>query len=209
MPAAPALLESAYHMHGVRICGEWKFRMLVDDPRCLELFRKAGELGCPVVVHLDVPYLPDAESGEMTYQREWYGGTVENLARAAAACPETAFIGHGPGFWREISGDAAAAPGIYPTGPVTPGGQVQQIFERHKNVSADLSAGSGLGALNRDPEHAVAFLSRFADRLLFGRDTCSGDLMEFLESLELPDDVRQKIYAGNARRLAPLGVASE
>jgi predicted TIM-barrel fold metal-dependent hydrolase len=118
-------------------------------------------------------------------------------------------IGHGPGFWREISGDAAAAPGIYPTGPVTPGGRVQQLLEQHDNVSADLSAGSGLGALKREPEHAVKFLCRFADRLLFGRDTCGGDLQEFLKSLDLPDDVRQKIYAGNAQRLVATEAPAE
>ncbi|MGB2820286.1 MAG: hypothetical protein WBF17_04855, partial [Phycisphaerae bacterium] len=33
-PNAPALLESACKMHGVRVCGEWKYRVLVDDPRC-------------------------------------------------------------------------------------------------------------------------------------------------------------------------------
>jgi len=80
---APELLESAYHMHEARVCGEWKFRMLIDDPRCLNLFRKAGELGCPVVVHLDVPYLPDGKGG-WTYYPNWYGGTVENLPWGAA-----------------------------------------------------------------------------------------------------------------------------
>ena len=44
-PDAPALLESARRMHGVRVCGEWKYRCLIDDPRCLELFRKACHHG--------------------------------------------------------------------------------------------------------------------------------------------------------------------
>src|SRR4051794_24536281 len=127
--SAPELFEAAYRIHGARVCGERKFRIPFDDPRCLELFRKAGELGCPVVLHLDVPYLPHAESGRPVYQRSWYGGTVENLERALKACPETVFVGHAPGFWREISGDADADPSAYPKGPVTPGGRLEPLFE--------------------------------------------------------------------------------
>ncbi|HEX7008944.1 MAG TPA: amidohydrolase family protein, partial [Phycisphaeraceae bacterium] len=200
---APALFEAAYKVHGVRICGEWKFRVLFDDPRCINLFRKAGELGCPVVLHLDVPYLPDAQMGQPVYQKGWFGGTVANLERALQACPQTNFIGHAPGFWREISGDADADPNLYPKGPVQPGGRLYALLERYPNLYADLSAGSGLGALKRDPEHAKAFLTRFADRLLFGRDYYGGELAAFLKTLNLSDDVQGKIYRGNALRLVP------
>lgn len=198
---APALFEAAYHMHRARVCGEWKFRVPIDDPRCLELFRKAGELKCPVLLHLDVPYLADAEGGPPVYQRFWYGGTVENLRRALRACPETIFIGHGPGFWREISADAEASPKAYPEEPVAPGGRVQALLEEHANLYADLSAGSGRGALARDPDHAREFLHRFADRVMFGRDYHGKDLHEFLQSLDLPTDVSEKIYFRNAAGL--------
>lgn len=196
---AAAAFEAAYRMHGVRVCGEWKFRVLFDDPRCIELFRKAGELGCPVVLHLDVPYL--MAEGKPKYQPLWFGGTVANLERALAACPGTNFIGHAPGFWREISGDADVEPSAYPTGPVTPGGRLQVMFEKYGNLYADLSAGSGLGALKRDPGHAREFLVRFADRLLFGRDYYGGELQAFLKMLNLPGDVAEKICHGNARKL--------
>jgi predicted TIM-barrel fold metal-dependent hydrolase len=204
LPEAPRLFEAAYQIHGARVCGEWKFRLLFDDPRCLEIFQKAGALGCPVVLHLDVPYLVDRETGRPVYQRNWYGGTVANLERALAACPETRFVGHAPGFWREISGDADTAPEAYPKGPVQPDGRLYGLFERHPNLYADLSAGSALGALKRDPAHARDFLGRFADRLLFGRDFYGGDLLEFLASLDLPVEVRNRILFENARRLVPL-----
>jgi predicted TIM-barrel fold metal-dependent hydrolase len=203
LPEAPRLFEAAYHVHRARVCGEWKFRMLFDDPRCLELYCKAGQLGCPVVLHLDVPYLPDAETGRPVYQRNWYGGTVLNLERALESCPETKFIGHAPGFWREISGDADADPKAYPAGPIREGGRLHGLFEKYGNLYADLSAGSALGALKRDPAHALAFLCRFSDRLLFGRDNYGGDLMQFLQSLELPDDVRGRIFSRNAEGLLP------
>jgi hypothetical protein len=177
--------------------------MLIDSPFCIELFRKAGSLGCPVVLHLDVPYRPAPDTGLQTYQPAWYGGTVENLSRAMSACPGTVFLGHAPGFWREISGDAEARPEAYPTGPVTPGGRLDALFDKHPNLYADLSAGSALTALKRDPAHAAGFLRRRADRLLFARDNYSDDLHVFLQTLDLPGDVKHKIYEGNARRLVP------
>ena len=64
---------------GVRVCGEWKFRVPFDDPRCLALFKMAGKLKLPVVLHLDVQYLPDPATGAPVYQRMWYGGNVGAL----------------------------------------------------------------------------------------------------------------------------------
>ena len=198
--SAVELFEAAYHIHGVRICGEWKCRMLFDDPRCLELFHKAGELNCPVVLHLDVPYLPD-EHGKPQYCPSWYGGTVVNLQRALAACPETHFLGHGPGFWREISGDADTAPAAYPKGPIVPGGRLHDLLEQHANLYLDLSAGSAQFALQRDPEHAKAFLARNADRVLFARDYYGDDLHQFLQTLDLSQDLQDALYFANARKL--------
>jgi len=197
---APALLRAAVAMYGVRVCGEWKFRTLIDDPRSLELFRTAGELKLPVVIHLDVPYLANVE-GEFVYDERWYGGTIENLERALKACPETNFIGHAPGFWREISGDAATASARYPKGPVVTGGGLYGLFDRNPNLYADLSGGSGRFALQRDPQHALRFIERYQDRLLFGRDLYGQELHQFLQTLGLPEAIEAKIYSGNAERL--------
>ena len=200
---APSLFEAAYHMYHVRICGEWKFRIPFDDPRCLNLYWKAGELKCPVVLHLDVPYRPD-EQGVLQYDDQWYGGTVDNLQRALVACPDTNFIGHAPGFWREISSDAEQAQEIYPEGPIVPGGRLYALFAEHATLYADLSANSALYALKRDPDHARQFIETHADRLLFGRDYYYGALQDFLETLELPADVARKIFHDNAERLVPV-----
>jgi predicted TIM-barrel fold metal-dependent hydrolase len=194
-PNAPDLFEAACDMHGVKVCGEWKFRMLIDDPRSIELFRAAGRRKTPVVLHLDVPYLGGI------YCAKWYGGTVENLARALDACPETTFIGHAPGFWRELSGDAVSCPEVYPKGPIVPGGRIAPMFERHPNLMADLSAGSALGALKRDPGFSKQFLQAHSDRLLFGRDFYGGELTAFLRSLRLGEETESKIFRENALSL--------
>ena len=184
-PNAPELFEAACEMHGVQVCGEWKFRMLIDDPRSLELFRAAGRRKAPVVLHLDVPYLPP-QGIERKYTPLWYGGTVENLARALDACPETTFIGHAPGFWREISADADNSPEAYPRGNLVRGGRIERLLERHSNLMADLSAGSALRAMKRDVGYTQEFLCRFSDRLLFARDYYGGELIDFLRTLDLP-----------------------
>ncbi len=200
---APAMFESAYHIHRVRVCGEWKFRMPFDDPRCIALFQKAGELKCPVVLHLDVRFLPDKTTGQPIEQKSWFGGDVNNLERALQQCPETIFIGHAPGFWRFISGDADTNPNAYAAGPVTPGGKVPAMLKKYPNLYADLSAGSGLNALRRDPAHGREFAIQFADRLLFARDYYGGELHDFLKTLNLPEDVQEKIYFRNAEKLVP------
>jgi len=197
---AAKLLEAAHGMHGVRVCGEWKFRQLFDDPRSLEIFQTAGRLKMPVVLHLDVPYLRNAADGQ-DYQPLWFGGTVANLERTLRACPGTTFIGHAPGFWREISGAADSDLKQYPDGPVKPGGRLYRLFETYPNLHADLSAGSGLGALARDPRHALEFITRHADRLLFGRDDYQRELLTFLQTLPLSEETLEKVYWRNAERL--------
>lgn len=196
---APELLRAAARMHGVRVCGEWKFRVLFDDPRCLELFQVAGELRLPVVLHLDVPYLQI--EGKRTYQDAWYGGTVENLERALQACPDTLFIGHAPGFWREISGDAATDPEWYPESQVSPGGRLFRLLEEYPNLYADLSAGSALVALRRNPQLSTQFIQQYAGKLFFARDYYGTELHDFLQTLPLPTETIQKIYWRNAQSL--------
>jgi predicted TIM-barrel fold metal-dependent hydrolase len=200
---AAARLEAAATQHGIRVCGEWSYRTVLDDPRSIELFRTAGDLGMPIVLHIDTPYLPD-ESGNRVYQDVWYGGEIECLERALAACPKATFVGHAPGFWRHISGDEGSDPKTYPDGPIAPNGKLFDLFESYPNLWADLSAGSGLTAMQRDTDHAIEFISRYQDRLLYGRDSPRNDLQEFLATLKLSEEIQTKIYSENALKLVPL-----
>jgi len=195
-------LSSAVSLHGIRVYGELKCRMRYDSPDAIATFRYCGELGLPVLFHLEAPeYRLRQQSRDPGKWPEWYGGDISVVDRMCRQCRDTVFIGHGPGFWREISGGAARNVKAYPDGPVRPGSRLLKILRRHSNLYCDLSAGSGHNALARDLEHAKAFLDEFQDRVLFGRDTFDSALLDFLETLGLDPVVRAKILRENAERL--------
>jgi predicted TIM-barrel fold metal-dependent hydrolase len=199
-PNAIDLLQAAIDIHSVRVYGELKLRMTYDNPDALRMFRFCGEHGLPVTVHIDYAF----DTGR-AYPRPnwWYGGGIEAFARAVRACPETIFIGHAPGFWAHISGDDQYDQVAYPKGKVVPGGRVVELLRQSPNLYADLSAGSGLNALQRDPAFAVDFVLEFQDRLLYARDYFDNRLQQFLSSLDLPADVSSKLYSENALKLVP------
>jgi predicted TIM-barrel fold metal-dependent hydrolase len=200
-PYAIQMMDEAIRMYGAKVCGEWKFRIALDDPRCIELFRYCGEKGLAVQLHIDVPWRRDPETGTMRYVVDWYGGTIDNLERAIQACPDTIFCGHGPGFWREISADAQKVWDPYPKGRVVKGGKVARLLDQYKTLWLDCSGGSGCNALQRDLEHAKSFVLAYHERMLFARDTYDGNLHTVLQSLDLPQDVTDNIYHRNAERL--------
>jgi predicted TIM-barrel fold metal-dependent hydrolase len=198
-PEAIDLLEAAIDIYGVRVYGELKLRMMYDNPDALRMYRFCAEKGLPITVHIDYEF----DTGRK-YPRPnwWYGGPIEAFERAVRAVPEATFIGHAPGFWAHISGDDKFAKEPYPEGPVLPGGKLIAMFRELPNLHADLSAGSGLRALKRDPEFGKDFLLEFQDRLLYGRDYFDNAHQEFLNSLDLPREVLDKIYYKNALHLA-------
>jgi len=158
----------------------------------------------PVVLHLDVPFLPDSDGGHRRYHTNWYGGGAQPLERTLQECPDTIFVGHAPGFWRFLSGDEATETEIYPRRPITPGGEVIRLLDKYPNLWADLSAGSGLGAMQRDEAHARGFIETYQDRLLFGRDAPGDALRTWLLGLRLDETLLGKLFHANAERLVPV-----
>ncbi|MAS36329.1 MAG: hypothetical protein CL610_20155 [Anaerolineaceae bacterium] len=199
-PQAVDKLQAAVDILGVQVCGEWEFTLPFEDPRCIELYRFAGSRHLPVVLHLDVAYLPP-NNGRFVGHPRWKGGGIDNLIRALEACPNTNFIGHAPGFWREMAADADNYPGQYLNRDAIIGGRLPDAFDTYPNLYADLSAASALKALMVDPEQTYAFITRFEDRLLFGRDYYGGELIAFLDSLNLPDSTWRKLGRENAEKL--------
>jgi predicted TIM-barrel fold metal-dependent hydrolase len=203
-PDACERLRAMTAIYGVQMCGELKLRMMYDDLDALRMYRVAGELGLPVLVHIDYEF---PNSYNFPRPNWWYGGGIEPFARAVAACPDTVFVGHAPGFWAHISNDDQFDKVAYPSGKVVPGGRIVQLLDRYPNLFCDTSGGSGCNALTRDPAYALEFLTKYQDRILFGRDDFNSDLQDFLDSLPLPADVRAKIDSGNLERLLAQGAA--
>ncbi len=198
---ARARLYQAVQMHGIRVYGELKCRMRYDEPDAIAMFRYCGELGLPVVFHLECPeYTLKEESESPESWPFWYGGDISVVENMCRLCPDTQFLGHAPGFWREISGDAAEDPGRYSTGPVTPGGRLLDLLRKYDNLNCDLSAGSAMTALNRDLDFTREFLIEFQDRAALGRDAFGRAQMDLLEKLDLDEEVMGKIMHGNAER---------
>ena len=182
-----------YVEQGAKGFGEHKPGIAIDDPRNMELYAACEELTLPVLFHLDAERNTDQPG-------------LPGLERVLKAFPALPFIGHAPGFWASISGDVQPADlGRYPKTKVAPGGALDRLFELYANLYGDLSSGSGYNALARDPEFATPFLKRRADRLLFGTDYLSRGWdtgqHDLFGRLELPQDVQQKIFRENARKL--------
>lgn len=181
---------------GAKGFGEHKWGGPIDDPRNMTLFKACGEVGLPVLFHLDNNRNTDKPG-------------LPGLEKVLKTFPETTFIGHANGWWASISGDATQANlGQYPKTPVKPGGAIDRLMEKYPNIYGDLSAGSGANALSRDMEHARKFVIRRADRLLFGSDYLhkAQKIPQFsiLNQLKLPREVQQKVYAGNLKRILKL-----
>jgi predicted TIM-barrel fold metal-dependent hydrolase len=181
---------------GAKGFGEHKNGLNFDDPRNMAVYAACAELKLPLLFHidnlrnLDKPGLPGLEN-------------------AVKSHPDCNFVGHGPGWWASISGDASDLGG-YPKGKVAPGGAIDALMEKYPNIYGDLSAGSGAGALNRDLDFAREFLVRRQDRIMFGTDFLAPkqDVPQF-ELFEqklqgLPQDVKVKVFRDNARKLLGL-----
>jgi uncharacterized protein len=197
---------------GYRGFGEHKVRLPVDAPESMAIYRLCGELGWSVVLHLE------------------YGAYNHNftaLERVLAEFPDTVFVGHGPAFWAHIEADPPtdpSSPGYtsYPRGPVEPGGLTDRWLAAHPNLYGDLSAGSGLNALTRDPAFTRRFLEQHWRKLLWATDCpCrdgAGDFgldvrkecvavrsLPLLRELAPSPDAHAAIVGGNAQRLLRLG----
>ena len=198
-PDAIQRIKAAKSLYDIRLAGEYKSRTVFDDPDALDLLRTFGELGLPVTIHLEY----GTDYGGANYPRRdwWYGGTIGALERAVVACPDTIFIGHGPGWWSHISDDEFFDIEMYPKAPPTPGGRNPAMLEKYPNMYADLSATSGFNALTRNEEFGRDYLVDHADKLLYARDEFDPRLMEHLKKLELPSDVFDKIAYQNAEKL--------
>lgn len=189
-------------------------RLHPDDPRLDPFWRKAAELGLPASIHMaDHPSAwepPDHTQERLPkYQRfnqhgrdvPSHGEILEIRDRLLARHPDNLFIGC---HFSNQGHDLAA---------------LSETMDRFPNLYLDISARRY--EFGRQPRHAARFLSKYRDRVLFGTDLGYGKPMyhsfwQLLESddeylpgsnwwmlygLDLPDDVLEALYRGNALRV--------
>ena len=196
---------------GARGFGEHKVRLPVDAPESLVIYELCAELALPVLLHF--------EYGNYNYNFEAFPEVLRRF-------PRTTFVAHAQAWWANISADAPrdpAAPDFsaYPKGPVVPGGLSDQWLGEFPNLYCDLSAGSGLNGLTRDPEFTRGFLQRHARKLLWatdcpcrdgrgdwgdrGQQTCYAEKsLPVLRELAPSPEVFELITRGNAVRVLGL-----
>jgi len=178
--------------------GELKFHLDCDSASMQKVYELAQYHELPVLMH---------------FQHGMYNMGFERLPKMLEKYNKVKFIGHAQTWWGNI--DARHDQKVmYPKGKVTPGGLTDKYLADYPNMFGDLSAGSGKNAMNRDEEHAVAFLDRHQDKIMLGTDCadveghgnkCSGagqiaNVRKFVKD----EKVRAKIFSANARRIIKL-----
>jgi uncharacterized protein len=190
--------------HGCKGIGEVTAQLPYDDPRTINMFQQIGARHLLVTIE------------SAGFAAGFYGlqddPGLPRLERLIREAPQTIIIGHGPGFWCEISeGVTQADKWAYPGGPIIGQGAAWRLLRTYPNLYADLSAHSGFNAITRDLENGTRFLNDCYDKLLFGTDTCFGDaagrtphhgyLRRLLTEGKLSPPAFDCIMSGNAVRL--------
>lgn len=181
--------------------GEWKPNppedsLRVDDPRAQELYGLCAEARLPVLLHLDGNINRD----------------IDGFERMVAQYADTIFIAHGPSWWAEMAADRPEGV-AYPTGPIERPGRADAMLGRYPNLYADISAGSGLRGMSRDPGYTKGFVQRHWRRLILGTDFpcingATGRLfgvdrshLDLVLGLEAPEEQRRAILSDNLLRI--------
>ena len=178
--------------------GEQKFRILADSAYLDRVAGIAKDYKIPILLHF--------WDGDFNMEMERFHKVLEKF-------PSVNFIGHAQTWWGHIDMNYNRRD-AYPKGKVTPGGLTDRWLADYPNAFGDLSAGSGLNALCRDPAFTSEFLRRHQDKLLFGSDCsdkegrgagCLGaQILASLRRYAGSKSVERKILFENARKLVKL-----
>lgn len=197
-------------------------RVTVDDPRLDALWKKAGDLKIPVLIHTADPkpfWQPMDENNERWLELATHPGRkrgdtdpapfdtlIAEQHRMFKKHPATTFI--------------AAHFGWYPNDL----GKLSQLLDAMPNVVVEF--GAVIAELGRQPRAANRFFTKYQDRILFGKDSWVpseyATYFRVLESTDeyfpyhkkyhafwamygmgLSDEILKKIYYKNALRIVP------
>jgi len=193
----PVLKE--YADHGCKGFGEILANLPTNDPRMKGIYRACGRLGFPVVFDFRLRTVGVIDPVGMPY-----------LEECLREFPETVFVGHGPGWWAEISADVTLEDKKgYPTKKVVAPGKIDYLLEQYPNLYADLSAGSASNAFNRDLKYAEEFARKHYRKLMFGTDRFvrreEPVMIDILKNMNLPSEMAEAIFTKNTEKMLDLG----
>lgn len=213
---------------GLQVTDQHGQRVALDDPRLDPLWATAGELKLPVLIHVADPVAffdpldnHNERWEELVGSPDWqftsppyppFMQIMTELAALVSRHPQTWFIGAHVGCYAENLGWVAA------------------LLDRCPNFFIDFSA--RIGELGRQPYSARRFFVQYAERILFGTDSSPnldafrlyyrfletddeyfsydgrivpGQGRWYIYGLHLPDDVLEKVYFRNAKRVLTYG----
>jgi len=192
----PVLKE--YADLGCKGFGEILANLPTNDPRMKGIYKACGRLGFPVVFDFRLRTTGVTDPVGMPF-----------LEECLKEFPETIFVGHGPGWWAEISADVTAEQkNIYPKSPLVTPGRIDYLLATYPNLYADLSAQSAINAFSRDLGYAREFVLRHHKKLMFGTDRFIRQeepvIIALLRNMNLPPEVESAVFTRNAEHLLKL-----
>jgi len=196
-------------------------RVHIDDPRIDAVWDKCGELGIPVLIHAADPrqfWQPIDKNNERWLELKLHPGRrhdtdsvkwetiIAEQHKMFRKHPKTKFIDAHLGWY---GSDLK---------------KLGQLLDQMPNVYTEI--GAVIAELGRQPRAAKAFLTRYQDRVLFGKDSWVPDeyktYFRVLETedeyfpyhkkyhafwrmygMGLPDSILKKVYYKNAIRIIP------
>jgi predicted TIM-barrel fold metal-dependent hydrolase len=154
--------------------------LMFDDPKNLLLYEACEKVGLPVMFHID-------------QNKNMVEPGMARVDRVLKMFPRCKVVAHAY-WWRQLQNGAC-----------------DRQLQEHPNLYADMSGVVVMSVLNRDRKYAREFLIRNQDKLLWAtdegwwsfadKDRQMNQHYTLLEELDLPDEVRQKIYRGNAEKV--------
>ena len=197
-------------------------RLAIDDSRLDAIWAKCGELGVPVLIHSADPK-PFWDEFDGDNERWLELKTRPNRKRGA----------NNPAPWEQIMGEQLNMFRKHPNTTFISAhmswlandlGKLAKLLDEMPNMNVGI--GAIIAELGRQPRFAKAFITKYQDRVLFGKDSWKPEefptYFRVLESddeyfpyhkkyhafwpmygLDLTDEVLKKVYYKNALRIVP------
>jgi predicted TIM-barrel fold metal-dependent hydrolase len=157
-------------------------KLMFDDPQNLLLYEACDLADLPIMFHID-------QNKNMVTEG------MPEVDRVLQKFPNVDIVAHAH-WWRQYGN-----------------GTCDRQLSEYPNLYADVSV-SGVKEFNRDRKKAREFIIKHQDQILFGTDEGWWSFNKswednphytLFEELDLPDEVRYKIYRGNAIKVYGLG----